>query len=524
MNLILLKIFIIMSVLFKGYGSPLITLATEEGYELVNPNDSNKKMSEYISDFMYRYKEEGDDECDIGFEFNDPRLVDHPFLLMGAILKVSWGYLGEEGGMITRLIMIRDYDTKYGKKVIYDIECTDTASKIRTQVNNAADSSSVIEMLKKIKKSGVVIEVENQGWSLDLITKQYTYQGPPGNAHDNSVDHSEVTEFLEQTQPFVFSNKPVTKAVSQVMEYCPDGSWRISGRDNTLKVYNRDTYKAPFRYYTFQGGNGDLISVKIETNKKEEQASRVSAQTYDLSEDSIDHIDIQNSSSHADLSMYKQFSSEYGEYLAQVTKYQEYLDRIRTRELQGNETDFEVMKNLYLEFHDTAFWNDVVTRENRDLRIPSQSLNPLYSPDVKDKVKNLVASLSKDKLLERVQATFIVVGDPLITDSMVVRLGGVAEKHTGRYYIIEAEHTINKQNGYILEEKVLFLPNAETMTQKIKRVVAGDSVIREQAIILTKEYLEAIRDGTITDDYDGLSSYHEDILDLYRVKKETEDE
>ena len=79
-----------------GYGSPFVRVYTSVG-----------EVTENIVDFNYKYSQEEDDTCQITIQTKDNNLPDRPEFQENVILKVTWGYIGEDKTINVHISNIR---------------------------------------------------------------------------------------------------------------------------------------------------------------------------------------------------------------------------------------------------------------------------------------------------------------------------------------------------------------------------------------------------------------------------------
>ena len=103
----------------NGFGSPQVRIFT-----------SSAEVSANVVDFSYKYSQEEDDVCQIRIRDKNVDLADRPEFQDGAILKVVWGYTGEDKKI--RKVCVRSGDGCIIKKEIcLDLLCTDLSNRIK---------------------------------------------------------------------------------------------------------------------------------------------------------------------------------------------------------------------------------------------------------------------------------------------------------------------------------------------------------------------------------------------------------
>tara|TARA_R110002020_G_scaffold54690_3_gene152271 strand:- start:4849 stop:6945 length:2097 start_codon:yes stop_codon:yes gene_type:complete len=297
-----------------GYGVPIVIIkdsrkknlmSTDKGYEhswAFNAED----LALSITNFVYQYIDDDEDECMITIETGNPKLADHPYLQEGKTLYAKWGYIG--GYTVTRQIRITSLRCRYTEdKVIFDIKCNDSAAILSTLklkknqlIDQEVDSlTSFVAFYKatfqqgnfqfKIVKDGKVVVEKNELKELFNKAKTNKALGDTDirlikQAGDEDIP---IMDFLLSLK-MVDDGRSAKEMIDEAFASAPGGPYKIDTRDNSIAIHNRTTTfggKAKDAYfYRGEKSTGDLLSFVSDIKDKTESIAATNGQAVDEDE------------------------------------------------------------------------------------------------------------------------------------------------------------------------------------------------------------------------------------------------
>ncbi len=81
--------------------------------------------------------------------------------------------------------------------------------------------------------------------------------------------------------------------LTQMMPFIEDGPFIAEGRDNELKIHNRNFNQKPVLTFIFKGGTGDLMSFSAKTNKKSKLTDAITSTKIDEEEKELEVMNTQ---------------------------------------------------------------------------------------------------------------------------------------------------------------------------------------------------------------------------------------
>jgi hypothetical protein len=254
-------------VLPDGFGAPYVWLKTVEDKDMVTTDlyGNEINLNQLITSFEYKYDEENDDTSTIKFHMPHIEQMNHFLFREDQQLKVQWGYLRPGGNHLkgaTRTIAVRDIDSNYKSDGIdIEITCTDLISYLKNaRLNRTSSSNNFEDWLREIVSGEYIPSVTIQGKTTILKTdaKAESYKNIAGITNLHAV--------YEEDKIYWGKSKAITAEIEERLGQSTKGPLYIDGRDNVLDIKDRNFNQAPYKYYTYMGGSGELIEFRAKSN------------------------------------------------------------------------------------------------------------------------------------------------------------------------------------------------------------------------------------------------------------------
>lgn len=247
----------------NGYGSPFVRIYTSVG-----------EVTENIVDFNYKYSQEEDDTCQITIQTSNVDLPDKPEFQENVILKVVWGFIGENKTK-TRKVIIRNIKPSYSEGAItFDILCTDKASRIKSNSSKKIHKGTVSNMAKEIAdRNGLIYKgVSQTDDGLAIEVTDITGYARPGYYDQNgnyniAVDNTAVPRRVDFRlyDQLPQANKSDFHLLKDAASGDPAGPLELYGRDDELILQKKNLNQKPIKVYTYGDGTGLLLSFEPES-------------------------------------------------------------------------------------------------------------------------------------------------------------------------------------------------------------------------------------------------------------------
>lgn len=283
------------NVLPNSIGSPFVILLNESSEKILNRDSID--ISEFVSDFSYKYDEEDDDECNITIDTDDETLPDNKALAEDKYIIVQWGVKmsdGTEKISPKRKVMIRDITWNLSTNGYnLTLKCTDGYSSLRGEPIRFSNSQGEGSMGNKLLDD--VLDALNGRFDYVTVpmgaTKEYDdslkpmggqFDGRSGQALAYWLSGKEVSK----RNVMIVGIPPGTtthNAIDNMALSAQDGPYHVSGRDDNVVVSKVNFSKNPIGRYTWKGGEGDLLSWRMQTSRKKVEVS--SSEVSGLDED-----------------------------------------------------------------------------------------------------------------------------------------------------------------------------------------------------------------------------------------------
>lgn len=111
----------------------------------------------------------------------------------------------------------------------------------------------------------------------------YFYEGESSKTIEPVVDSKKLSSY----QMVIGTDRSLYGLLKKNTKIFPNGPYFMDSRDNGVSIHNMNLDQAPLLYYTYYGGNGELLSCSITTKKKTissqaEQHSTIDPDTKDI--------------------------------------------------------------------------------------------------------------------------------------------------------------------------------------------------------------------------------------------------
>lgn len=259
----------------NGYGSPYIRIFSSVGEITFN-----------ITNFVYKYSQEEDDTCDITIEDLNVNLPDRPEFQEGSVLKVTWGFIGEQESK-TRTVKVASIKPKFTERMVsLDLTCTDLASDMKGANSKKIHKGTIDDMAADIAKrynlayNGVTRDIDIQDINGIPRPGFFNEDGNYTIAIDNvAIPRKLNLKFYEQ---FPQGGASDYRALRNAADGDPEGPFEVYGRDGELIVSKRNFNQKPQKIYTYGDGTGLLLSFEPETKvTRKKGATEVSTTGFD---------------------------------------------------------------------------------------------------------------------------------------------------------------------------------------------------------------------------------------------------
>lgn len=253
-------------VLPDGFGAPYVWIKTTKGEDMKTSDlyGNEINLNQLITSFEYKYNEEDDDLCTIKFHMPHMTQMNHPLFREDQQLKVQWGYLRPGGDLKgpTRTIAVRDIESNYKSDGIeMEIICTDLVSYLRNvRLNRASVSQNFEAWIEEIISGEYIPSITIKGKTTILKTDKNK------SNHAGIAGISNLHAVTGEDEIFWGKSKAILAEVEERLGQSTKGPLYADGRDNVLDIKDRNYDQAPYKYYTYMGGSGELIEFRAKSN------------------------------------------------------------------------------------------------------------------------------------------------------------------------------------------------------------------------------------------------------------------
>lgn len=447
-------------------------------------------VHDQITYFKYKYSEEDDEVCEIKLESSDQYLADNKAFQEGKMLSVTWGYNNGEMSPV-RKVMIFDTKCEYGDIINLTLTCHEKFVIAKMDVAKNKNSKQLkqgvpITLSPKVLEN-LNIELERGNPDLSKILESNNITVVNNNIQKKTFGDNSDGVSLYNGNTSTFQN------LRQHLNKLPGGPYIIESRDDKVIIKTRDLVQASHRTWVYKGGDGTVISFTPETQNRGKASSSgdVDVTNWDPKKK---EAYVQNSSGAndgsiklADGSSIRNWGTIYGPQgfnkdpnpqmpyapTKGVAQKAYGYKRPRTEGSKlynltgkvGSDTKYRKVYK-YNDYHKSP--NYLITGIGAADRAAARSSSAVfdtvyeYEEDIPAPKDNIVSTESdpakalahatnrrKESEMKTNPASANLVGDPSVMSGQVCTFEGVAKKHSGNYYILSCEHTID-EGGYLL--------------------------------------------------------------------------
>ena len=543
-----------------GMVAPRIFVYDKKGKLILNR--FGREIGREATKFEYVYSEEDDDRCTITFQTSDVYLNDLDALKRDKLLIVKWGFVNTDGELITgptRLIAIRDRASEYGKdRITLTLKCSDNISYLKKRKVDGTREGNFIDFLNEIIEGKYSATLIVSGSELVTYndTEASSYNTTTNGQMTMAVDHTAAPDFawFETTRIIKGNSKSVVQAIEDELMFADGGPYFVDGRDNTITIRNRDFNQKNKHTYYYNSERGDVISFKPKTNieKSEITQNRIAnlepgsrgvfseikefIRVSDLTKD----YDPIASSQEVDAAALEEYlanikkkyelaissgnvfhitEDEYNDGFKIIPDFEQHIlklhhvnDRKPSEDVTHIAEDGTVTNTLlYSEAVDhTAAPFEYF--EEFDYSIPAEQI--LSSAVAQDGIEALMQNEALHREHKKYVADIVIIGDPDLKSSQLIKIAGVAKIHAGSYYTTKVKHTLSFSSGYITSIETIRKPSevkvgnnsyrSKLSTSSNKYISSKKVLSDEQREFIYSEYAKRGKNGLLQPADDGV--------------------
>lgn len=285
-------------ILREGVGTPHCrvyyrtgTINGQDKYALVaswDQEDPSKPWgTEFVRSFKYKSTENQGDECTVEIGTSNRAILDKPWAMAGAQLKVIWGY--REGSMSKpKLLEVKTIKPSFTTDgITLTIIAVDRASELRESRSkevheapsgNPNDKFTFSDVaIKFCREKGLILKLWGQTWD-------FRQKAPNNNSQSNSSQPMQLNRTLMDQikamgrpapgdidtikkdpgisyQAYPQANKSDYLLLKEMLTQQDNGPHVIKSTDNVLEIDTRNLDKKPVYGYTWNGGSGELLGI-----------------------------------------------------------------------------------------------------------------------------------------------------------------------------------------------------------------------------------------------------------------------
>lgn len=456
-------------------------------------------LNDVITYFKYKFSEEDDDVCEIKIQSSNVKLADKPEYQEGQTLKVSWGYLNGSMSAV-RLIIIFDTVCSYEDDIILTLTCHErfvlskmdvVKSKNKKQLKNGVPITLSPRVLENMN-----VELEKGNTELAKILESNNIDVSNKQIKQKEFDSENTIVSLYNGNTSTFQN------LRQFLNKLPGGPYVIESRDDKVVIKTRDLKQNSHKTWVYRNEGGDLISFTPETKNRGKASSSSDVDVTNWNPSKKEAY-VQNSSKEkdegiklADGSSIKTWDPLWNKTsvfqnaptrgIAQkpsagydgrskleklggkknnkvYKKIYKYTDHHKNPNYIGNQNPLGFLANAAA--RGSTAVSETVYEFAEDVQKPTDHIiSPEHDPR---KAKAHADNRRKENEMKNNPASAKAIGEPSVMSGQVCTILGVANKHSGNYYILSCEHTID-DSGYMLNLDELSRDGVNTKSKSIK--------------------------------------------------------
>jgi uncharacterized protein len=320
-------------------------------------------FTDMCNSFTFEDSVKEDDIVVMNLTLSKPDILDKSDFQKGKKIVFQFGYIGGKKS-VKHIAKISDIDSTFGKSITCKLTATDEGQFMKKESSNKIWTNKTL--------SQIAFEIaEKYGLDKNIKTTSTVY---------DSISQGYKTDF---------------DFLKYLVKQETNGSYIFYIKNGVLNIVKRDLGLAAKKLYTWNDGNGTVISFK--PSFKNTSKTGASDQT----------------------------SSVYTDFLNKQTT--------KTEAKPDTSKENPALGKLYT-------FGKVPYNQN-------STGKQLFTPFInKEVAKNSTQKVNKDASLNELTATLVIEGDPDVKAGDIITIGGVGKKFGGNWYATKVKHSI--QSGY----------------------------------------------------------------------------
>lgn len=345
---------------------------------------NNREISEAVERFHYEDCTEEDSYLELVLSKEESmKYADDPDIAEGVWLNFQFGYIQGELSKLHRC-KISDIKTRYADRVTLTIKCLDIGTSMRKDSNQVVwKNKTSVQIAKEIAdKWGLRLESDSTTRVWDSV--------PQGNKSDMA--------FLQ----YLASREDTGNFVTYI-------------RNDVLYFVNRKLKSDSTKTYTYNDGNGTVVSFEPEWRESTQDSSAIESK----------HTSVDQKSGKV----------------------------VNTKVNNSTETSTGTLGENKLVFSGNFKYKRKDENKLKKSSAPAVS-KPIVLPTKDSKeAENLANSKKKKATLKSLEATLVTEGEPNAVPNSVITVAGVAKNHSGNWFVTKVTHDISG-SGYVTTHKL----------------------------------------------------------------------
>lgn len=468
------------------------------------------ELSLAITDFVYEYHEEKNDEAQITIQSEFAEIADLPAFQEGAKLELIWGLIGETK-FTRRIVFVTDLDISFEEKgVIIIVKATDKAAQLKLVNDKFIPPETTLVGLQ-------VMVGEMFGLNTPTKSNDETYSNSLGN-DPNSFNLALSTEDIQ-------ANRNYYVFLQDIANRAENGPVIVEGRDEDLRIFKRNLNQKPIKQFNYKGDEGLLsFKIKIQNKAKQGDSSNIRVDSWDPENKTMNSSDINYGSDDetqlgqvvdksqrwiggADLGNTSTKGSSV--VISKIDKYNldygqdpENIDLRTLSQFSGNnqlQGYFE--RGSYIVPRD----NTVAPLMGFAMPFPQDASKfNLSAEHSHDAAVNETLNQKKKASLEKNEAKAVFRGDCDIMCGKIITILGASKKYSGNYYIKSSIHKLKPKEGWTVKADLVRNALGKNNNENDFKADVNEANMFTNTKLPSGDYKDTI---AIPDEYDTLPIY-----------------
>lgn len=382
----------------------------------IEVQDSRLDISDLITSFSYDRSSEKDDILKVTLNFDKVEEVDNKDFVVGKKLVFKYGIVGDKVSK-KRVVKIKTAEPNFASKLTMTLVCHDKGTDIKKttaqRIFKGKTSSEIATIIADEGGYGKNIEVTNKVWK-DM---------PQGNKSE-----FELLQYLADRED--------------------NGDFIFYVSDNTMNFVRRDLKEDPIITYTYNDGEGEVISFKPSYKEAESSAAatttKISDQKVEISQEEVNlgeqEFTIKEEGIFIDprLDPNNALNIDINGIIAQTKAHNKKLETVEGVDNLANFFTGKTSLETFTSFNNGKF------KKAKEVVTPTGD---------KEEAVNLSKSIKKKAKLKSLVATLVVELNPLLEINKIVTMAGVGQKYSGNWYITDIGDVIGGTGKSTLQLK-----------------------------------------------------------------------